>query len=517
MTFLNHSDKARMVYWALWGLCTALTSAIILVPEYLPMVDLPQHAAQVAIWLDWNDPDLGYPLVYRLAPLPPAFGTTALSFALAHVMSVELALKVILTVTTVAIPIVMRFFVKEVGGNPWWAFLGFPIGFGFPFGFGFINFCLGVPVALFLVLLAIRYSARPSGGLAASLFATTLILFGIHAIAFGFGILVAGAIILARSPNLRSAIVRLAPLLIVAPLVLFWLVTVRETEPTTQAPPYFLLGLYRLLILPRHLTGERTSAINIFLVVMMFAVPFGGGARFSTQRWRWIPLALTVALFLGAPQNILGISFIYQRFAVFIIPGLLLALDPPSSQDARRRTLWPSEVAPALALIMLLGVGTRFWRFSVETGDLNGILSQIPRGARLLYMPVASGSVTSQFPVYLHFGMWHQVRRGGVTDFSFARHSMNRFRYCEGTVPPLPLHFSIEPDIFDWDRHWGDTFDYFLVRSYEDNRTRLFKEAEDRVALVDRRDAWWLFRRVGAARSPELSLGHTSVPRTCAN
>jgi hypothetical protein len=517
MTSLTRPDRAGANYWALWGLCTALAAALILVPEYLPMVDLPQHAAQVAIWLDWHDPDLGYSQVYRRGPLPPAFATTALCFALAHVMSVEMALRVVLAASAVAIPIVVRSLLTEVGGNPWWAFLSFPIGFGFPFGFGFVNFYLGVPVALLLIMLAIRYSQRPSGIRAASVFGTTLVLFAIHAIAFGFGSLVAGSIILARSPNVRSAIVRAAPVLLVIPVGLAWIMTVRQTEPMTQVPVQGLLGLHRLVLFPIYLIGERGSPILYFFVLLMLAAPFGEGARFSNRPWRWIAFAVSVTLYLVAPHYILGTAFIYQRLVVFIIPGLLLVLDPPSGNEDRKRPLWPSEVAPALALLLLVSVGIRFWRFSVETGDLTGILSQIPRGARVLYMPVRSDSATSPFPVYLHSGMWHQVRRGGVTDFSFARHHMNRFRYCEGAAPPLPLTFNFAPDVFDWDRHWGDTFDYFLVRSHEDNRTRLFKEAEDRVTLVDRRDAWWLFRRVGAARLPDLAVDHASVPRACVN
>ena len=95
-----------------------------------------------------------------------------------------------------------------------------------------------------------------------------------------------------------------------------------------RVPSDFRLGLYRLLVLPEFFIGERNSPLVIFLGVMMLAAPFIGGARLSTASvamdrvWR-----LSVALFLGAPHIIFGTGFIYQRFAVFVIPGLLLALD----------------------------------------------------------------------------------------------------------------------------------------------------------------------------------------------
>jgi hypothetical protein len=489
----------------LWSLCTALTIAVIFGPRYLPMVDLPQHAGQIAIWLDWNDPSLQYQHVYRQAPLPPAFVSTALAFALAHVVSVEVALKVVIAIAVLGIPFAVRLLVDEAGGNPWWAFLSFPIGFGFPFGFGFINFCLGVPVALLLVLLSARYGARPSVARAAGLFLTALLLFAIHAIAFGFGVLVAGLVILARSPNLRTAIIRTAPLLLLLPFVFVWILAARDAEPAARTPTDFQLGWHRLLLLPVFLTGAPVSLGASWLVLAMFATPFLGGARISSQPWRWILFLVSVALFLGAPHFVLGTAFIYQRFAVFCIPGLLLALDRPLVQQARRNVVWPSGIAPALALIFLLGVGNRFWRFNIEAEGLTEVLARIPRGARLLYLPVDRLSAVSPFPVYLHAGMWHQVRQGGVTDFSFARFHMNRFRYCDGAAPTLPLDFEWKPEVFDWHQHWGEKFDYFLVRSPDDSRKTLFKDAVDRVTLVDRRHEWWLFRRLASAGS-EASL-----------
>jgi hypothetical protein len=485
-----------MVYWGLWALCTALTGAVILVPEYLPMVDLPQHAAQIAIWLDWNDPGLEYQQVYRRSPLSPAFVSTALVFALAHLVSVELALRIVIAATAITTPIVVRLLITEVGGNPWWAFLSFPIVFGFPFAFGFINFYLGIPAALFLVLLAIRYSERPTGWRAAGLALMTVVLFAIHAVAFGFGALAAGAIILARSPGLRSAVVRTAPLILVLPVVVFWLLTTREAEASVRVPPDFRLGFYRLLVLPEFFIGARNSPLVIFLGVMMLGAPFIGGARPSRRPWRWVVLGLSLALYLGAPHIIFGTGFIFQRFAVFVVPGLVLALDPPVGLNDQRRRSRSPEIAPILTLILLIGVGVRFSRFNTEASGLNEILNQIPRGARLLYLPVEHSSAAAPFPVYLHSGMWHQVRQGGVTDFSFARFPLNQFRYATGAAPDLPRSFEFNPESFEWHRHWGDAFGYFLVRSSVDSREILFKEAVDRVTLVERRGAWWLFRRI---------------------
>ncbi len=515
MTSLWRTLSAKTAYWAAWSACTVLTVGVIFVPSTYRWSICHSTPGQIAIWLDWNDPLLRYQDVYRLAPLPPAFVSTALAFALAHFVSVELALKMVIATAILGLPFAVRLLVEEVGGNPWWVFLTFPIGFGFPFGFGLINFCLGVPVAVFLVLLAAQYAVLPSRARGALLFVTALLLFAIHAIAFGFGIVVATAVIILRASTLRRAVVGLVPLLVLASVVVVWLVAARQAEPATQTPAVFQLGWYRLPLLLTALTGQPTATLAVFAGLTVFASPFIAGARLSTEAWRWVMVVVAVGLFFGAPHFIFGTAFVYQRFAVFVIPGLLLALDGRSDQTETRHPSWSSAIAPGLALILLVCVGIRFGRFNSECYGLDRLLMQIPRGARLLYLPVDRLSANSPFPVFLHSGMWHQVRQGGVTDFSFARFHMNRFRYCEGAAPTLPDGFEWRPAIFDWDRDWGEEFDYFLVRSREDSRRVLFKAAVDRVELVGTLNNWWLFRRVPSIHLSGSDSERTSLRRSC--
>jgi hypothetical protein len=200
-------------------------------------------------------------------------------------------------------------------------------------------------------------------------------------------------------------------------------------------------------------------------------------------------------LFFGSPESVFGTDYIYPRFSVFVIPGLLLALEWPQKEKSRTGWLSPSRIAPLLALLMLSSTAARFWRFNDEIRGLDETLSHIPRGAHLLYLPVDRLGNESIFAVYEHSGMWHQVRQGGVTDFSFARFHMNRFRYCEGAAPPLTLPWN--PAAFKWQEHWGEAFDYFLVRAVQARPpTNLFAGALDRVELIERHGSWWLFRRI---------------------
>ena len=364
------------------------------------MVDLPQHAGQVSIGLNWDDLALQYQDVYRRGPLSPMVIGMATAFLLAQVVSIELAFKVVIALAVLGIPFAMRLLLRELDGDPWWVFLSFPAGFGFAFSFGFVNFCLAVPLVLVLLLLTIRYSARPSLGGGIGLFAMVLLVFATHAIAFGFGGLVAGLIVLARAPSLSAGMRRAAPLLLSLPIAVYWLATTGQDEALARLPPILGYGWFRLPMLAAHVAGEGPSAHTRLLVLAILAAPFVAGAKLSTQRWRWIPLLASIALFLAAPHQVFGTSFVYQRFAVFLIPGFLIALDwQAGGQTGGSRSPRVPVFGCVIALALLASLGVRTWTFNVQARGLSAIVDQIPSGARLLYMPVDCTSSNQSGPM----------------------------------------------------------------------------------------------------------------------
>ncbi len=211
------------------------------------------------------------------------------------------------------------------------------------------------------------------------------------------------------------------PYSLLVPVVVLWFLATQQTEPAARMATDFQLGGHRVPLLFMVLAGGRTNVDGILTGLLIFAAPFIGGAKFSTQPWRWTMFVISAVLFFGAPHFIFGTAFIYQRFVVFCISGLLLALDTPSHRNGTAPAIWSCAIPPALTLILLLSIGVRFAGFNRESDGLDKLLAQIPRGARLLYLPVDRFSANTLFPVFLHSGMWHQVRQGGVTDFSFAR------------------------------------------------------------------------------------------------
>ena len=109
----------------------------------VPMVDLPQHAAQIAAWLNWNDP------TYRTHDLELNFRTPyLLAYPVARLFAplfgVVVALKLVVATSVALHVIAFERLVRKLGHDPWLAVLGVPTALGYAFYFGFVSFLVAV-------------------------------------------------------------------------------------------------------------------------------------------------------------------------------------------------------------------------------------------------------------------------------------------------------------------------------------------------------------------------------------
>jgi hypothetical protein len=455
------------------------------------MVDLPQHAAQVSIWRHWHDPAYGYPELFTVNWWTPYLLAYFLAYLLSWLMPVKAAFTVVVSAAILAVPLVVRLLLRETGGHPWWVFICFPVGFSYAFYWGFVNYMLAVPLALGFILLAARFAGRPSLRRALGLALFAHLLFVAHAVVFGFCGLVAGLMVVLRAPGWRAALLRLVPLASALPLAAVWLAYLRSSEATTRDPANWNLGFDRAGELPSLALGMRWEDEAVVAAVLLAAVPLFVGGRPARAAWRWAPLAVTLGLYFLAPLEILGTAFLYPRFAVFVLPAWLFALDDraPAAVPAHRLVL-----APALAAAWLVSLPFRFHGFNQEVGPFQEVIAQIPPQQRVLYQGFDHGSAHVPFyPVFLHFGCWYQVERGGMVDFSFVEFFPAWFRYRPQARARLPQNFSWRPAVFDARKHRGELYGLFLARS-------LGPIDKPPGTLTVHRGDWWVHRPPTPAR-----------------
>ena len=132
-------------------LCCVLSAAPLLFAHYPPMVDLPQHAAQIATLNNLSRPDFAYKGLFTLEWARPYLGGYLVIWALSQVVSVLTAVKISIALTVITIPMTAAHLRAHFNADPRWDWLLLTIGYGFAFQWGLVNFsrrgahCLALP------------------------------------------------------------------------------------------------------------------------------------------------------------------------------------------------------------------------------------------------------------------------------------------------------------------------------------------------------------------------------------
>ena len=112
----------------------------------------------------------------------------------------------------------------------------------------------------------------------------------------------------------------LFPLVLALPVPLLWLTLVAR-EGVGTLPVLWNLSPFRILEFFALIPGPASPISGIIILLL----PFVGGYRLRSEWSRRIPLIITGAVFMLAPDQIFGTSVIYWRFSAFAFPLLLYA------------------------------------------------------------------------------------------------------------------------------------------------------------------------------------------------
>jgi hypothetical protein len=451
----------------------------------LPMVDLPQHAAQLAVWVHWGDP------AYRTHDFELNFRTPyllayPLARVLAPVFGVVAALKIVVALALVAHVAAYDRLVHRLGHDPWLSLLGPPTALGYTFCFGFISFLVAMPIAFFTIVLALDHAERPTprSGLALSgLLALTLLA---HGLALALTMLAAGPLLLRGGGRF---VARVAPLL--APVVLSLVWVLPGSSTARIGGTHWEISAARILELPGMLVGigssdPAASAVGLLLVACLGALLGAPSGRYE----RWLPLGASLAGFLAFPSLFRGVGPLSPRFAILLVPSLLLAFRP--RRDANGRT-FAGRLALAIVAISWGFVWTsRLPEFNRETEGMHALAAQMRQG--LSVRPIVFDRESRAFPgvpALLHLPAYYQVEKGGAQGYSFAMYPISVVRYRPGVDVRMVGGLEWRPEAFDAAREAAG-YDCFVVHSARDRTRELFGNAPD-ISLERRHGDWWLY------------------------
>lgn len=489
---------------ALFAAALVLSVVPIWLTPYLPLVDIPEHAAQVASLHElWHGNPL-FTSTFQVNWFTPYLLGYLLLYVVSTVLPIVTATKLVVSLALMAVPWLTGLLLREVGGDERLKWLSIPASYSVAFYWGFMVFVVAIPVALGFLLLTVRFERSATLRNAVGIALYSIVLFFAHVVALGVGSLLALTYLLAknvRSP--RRLVLCALPYTAPLPLIALWTARIYATESSVQHAPLVFGTLHeRLLTLFTQLAGLDRFAFLVSLLVASTIVlaPLLFGYRFSKRPERWLLLVVGAAVYFTFPSYAQNAALLYQRLGVFLIPLWLLVWDPP----AKRHPAFGFLVG--LALVSWLVVNTvRFFDFGRETLSFDTALHRIEPGGRVASLVMCDSSRFFSEPVYWHFPVWYQAVSHGVVDVSFAASYPSVVRYRDANAPRIREGVMAQPKNFSWPRDAGADYDYFLVCADKDESAAVFKERRDSVSLLGRYGTWWLYKNLDAQSSLSLA------------
>ena len=506
-------DRLRIVVALL---ASAMMAAPLWVGRFLPLLDLPQHLAITTVLLRHDDPAwllAGYFEPQR-GELTPYWAHYLALEGLGHLMPVDAAARVFLTLYVFALPWAAMALARALGRPPALGLLAIPLSLNANVYYGFIAFCWSVVVLLWALALLARQLDAPRAARAAGLGVLAGALFFTHVQSFAFLLLAAAVLACVGEAPVWRRTVRAWPLA-PATLALFlpWLYLSTTTRAGTER--YFPsldhpgakyeAPLERLAGFPAAVAGSYQDGTDDWLLAA-WAVAFAaaawsarpdthvaargpdahaaGGEPHGTPARSAVALtAAAVACYFALPVSIQGQWNIAQRFAwiaVLLLPFVV-----------RAAPRWLPGATLALAAATAANAAWHHARFDREAAPFDRALATLPPGARVLgLIHDPRGQVLERWP-YLHFEQYAVVHGGGMAAHSFTANAPLPVRLRPRARVPEPRVW--HPREFRYDEH-GRFFDYFLVRDPTGGPDARGQFADGSADEVFRGGAWRVYR-----------------------
>lgn len=457
----------------------------------LPMVDLPQHAAQIATWWHWDHPDYRAGEYLELNLRTPYLLAYGLARLLAPLLGVVVALKLVIWLAVIATMVAFTTLARKLGHDPWLGLLGLPIAFGYSFYFGFVSFVSATPLTIFCCVAALKHRHTPgvrSGVLLSALLCLTLVC---HGVAFAIAGATAGVLLLRGGGAFWARLLPCAPSLAFAAI---WLPP--GASMARMGRDVWEVDGFRGLSLPAAIVGmDAADPVALALGSVLLVLCLAACGKLARQPERWILLLVAVGGYCLFPASLRGYGFMPGRFAAFVLPGILLACSPRAAHAlSGPASAWLRSAMLVFVSGWLLLFGVRLAAFNDETASFHRLVDALPRGLRVRSIIYErAGKAFPGMPLHLHLPAYYQAEKGGFLGHSFAIYPNSVLRLQKGIPPAIPLAGEWYPELFDAAVE-GPRFDYVIVRSRAERAYELFASAKLPVRLDAHWGDWWGYR-----------------------
>jgi hypothetical protein len=481
----------RRVYIA----ATLAAACIFWLAPRLPMTDLPQHVAQIALWHDLLMGQSPWAELFQINLLTPYLTVYSLALGLSFVVSATTAFKILLTVGFIAYVISCCQLRRDFGADQRLDWLFIPSYFGVAYEWGFATFLISTPLCLQFIRLARVHAASASWQRDLGLVLLGMTLLVSHGLLFLFAGLIGGAMVLEGSPKIRDFARRAAPYALLGVICAVFLWASRQNEAPAPISEFAWPGPFeRIQLMALQLQSASTKTFLPITMLMVAAIVL---LRPRHARRAAIPFGVVTLVFFLVPHTGYGTAILYQRFAMFILPFCALAC--LRSDDCPPLKAKLCHIVLMCGCISIIAIhAARNIAFAREGADFEAVLAAAEPGRRaanmvLNYQSAATGIISA----HLHQPSWYQVEKQGLVEFNFAYFHPMVVRYNFSRIPYTGFGFHPHLIKFDWASPQARIFDYFFVRQHEDDGppAELIANPACALRLVKSSGLWSLYER----------------------
>lgn len=476
-----------------WWVLVIVVSLVPWSAQHLPLVDLPQHAAQVRMLRD----SLSGNHLLALNWLTPYLIPYAALYVFSLVLPIWASIALLLQISFLAYSYWTYRLTEEwqsCSAMLWMLPAGY---FGFSWKWGFVPWMAAAPMVLWFIFESHKWTSATEVT-CRRLLAIGVMLFFSHGYAFVVGLAVGIAMV--GASWLRGSRGKLGPFvgLIILP-VAYWLLLKLGGDPANlpESPLWGNLAtrLIGLVVYPfGYIEDLPLAVLALPLVGGVYAV---GAKRHQNSSTAILVATSFMALWFLVPSHYQKTSALFERLSIFLLPCVIWI---HKKQDSR------NSAGPALLLaVSLVVAGVQVYRnlqFTVESRDANTVIDAIPAGSRVFALMYDRGSNAAfGADTYLHYAQWYQVEKGGLVEFSFAGSIAQPVRFRRDHYPGRPYRLLDHPEEFNCRRHGGSDFSYFVVAG---GRSRTIVPLEQQgcsATEVKSAGNWHLFRNTDFERS----------------
>lgn len=491
---------SRMPYW--FVVAALFASSLIWLPPYPPMLDLPQHAGQVELLKQfWNGQSPWLPML-QLNLFTPYLLGDILALTLSVAMPVVWALKLVLTLAFFLFLLACRLLQDEFGSDQRLKWVFIPAFFSLSYDLGFYPFMLALPIGLFLVLLALRYSRQPSLANGIKLLGIGILLFFTHGLVFLMACAIGGTLLLV-TPALRFREKTAAawPYLMFGILMIAYRLHVHHSAmPQPGYHPLFTWewSYDRLSFLRVFWVSDSRMALLSSVIPVLLVLPRYIGSRLHrNDPTPFIPLAVLLLAYGILPSQVQEVSLIYVRFSAYFLPFFAFIFRKPDNDFQPNKAPYPGWFFLLIPGLSLFIVGIKMFQtasFYRESLAFRPLLEKTAPNQRALSLIFDAGSRYIATPmVYLHYPLWYQVEKGGFVDVNFASNPPCVVHFKKDQAPSAVLGYEFIPGTFDWIKWQGWRYRYFFVRRFSPISSHFFDNPQCRVSLVQSSGPWSLY------------------------